>query len=128
MIPFQERKKIRKILYSKITLVVLFLVLLGVGRGAWGIYQKAEIARSERDITARSLAELQDRTIELKTSLNRLKSSQGIEEEVRQKYTVARPGEEVVVVIDENAKKSNNSEVVAEKSLWERFISIFSGK
>ena len=126
MIPFQERKKFRKILYSKITLAVLFFVLFWVVRGAWAIYQKAEIARSERDIAARALAELEGRTTELKTSLARLKSTQGIEEEVRQKYTVARPGEEVVVVIDENAKKSNNSEVVAEKSLWQRFVSIFS--
>lgn len=125
MIPFQERKKIRKILYSKTTLVVLALLVFAVGRGAWGIYQKAEIARSERDIAARSLAELQARTSELQTSLALLKSDKGIEEEVRQKYTVARPGEEVVVVVDDSAKKGKNGEVVETKSFWQQIISIF---
>lgn len=125
MIPFQERQKIRKILYSKVTLVVLFVVLFAVGNGALAIHQKAEIARSERDIAERSLTELEARTTELKTSLALLKSERGIEESVRQKYTVARPGEEIVVVVDDSLKKGKNGEAVDTKSLWQRFISIF---
>ncbi|MDO8604448.1 MAG: septum formation initiator family protein [bacterium] len=125
MIPFQERKKIRKILYSKISLALLFIVLFFVARGAWRIHQKAQIARSERDIAARSLLELQSRTAELKLSLEHLKSEQGVEEEVRQKYTVARPGEEVVIVVDETDKKSENGEALQTKSLWARMLSFF---
>jgi len=125
MIPFQERKKLRKILYSKVTLVILFIILLAVGRGAWSIHQKAKIAVSERDIAERSLLQLESRTAELQKSLTRLKSEQGIEEEVRQKYTVALPGEEVVVVVDDVAKKGKNSEAVETKSFWQRFVSFF---
>ena len=125
MIPFQERKKIRKILYSKVTLVVLFVVLVAVGRGAWAIHQKAEIARSEREIAMRALTELETRTVELQASLELLKSERGIEEAVRQKYTVARPGEEVVVVVDDSSKKGKNSEVMEQKSYWQNFISFF---
>ena len=124
MIPFQERKKLRKILYSKVTLVILTLVLLVVARGAWGIHQKAQIAISERNIARHSLEELESRTKELEVSLELLNSEQGIEAEVRQKYTVARPGEEVVVVVDDKAKKGENSEVV-EKSFWQRVVSFF---
>lgn len=125
VIPFQERKKIRKILYSKVTLLVLFVILVAMGRGAWSIHQKTQIALSEREIAERSLSDLETRTAELKESLVRLKSEWGIEEEVRQKYTVARPGEEVVVVVDDSVKKGENSEAGNGKSLWQRFVSFF---
>ncbi|MFA5997750.1 MAG: septum formation initiator family protein [Candidatus Paceibacterota bacterium] len=126
MIPFQERKKLRKFLYSPITLVVLFVALVFVTRGAWGIHQKAEIAISERDIAARDLAEKQSRVSELNTSLTRLKSDNGIEQEIRQKYDVARPGEEVVKIVDDSSKKGENGGVV-EKSFWQRIVSFFIG-
>lgn len=123
MIPFQERKKIRKILYSKITLIALAVVLLLVGDGAWNIYQKAAIARAERDSAARSLADLQSRTAELQASLVQLQSERGVEEDIRQKFTVVRPGEDVVVVVDDSTKKSENSEAVAPKGFWARIAS-----
>lgn len=125
MIPFQERKKIRKIIYSKVSLAVLFVVFLAVGKGSWDIHEKAVVAQTERDIAARSLAGLQARTTELQASLTELKSSQGIEEAVRQKYTVAKPGEEVVVVVDDSAKKGENGDVSSEKSFWQKIASFF---
>jgi len=124
MIPFQERKKLRKILYSKFTLFVLFVLLIVVGRGAWKIHEKAVVAQTERDIAIRSLDDLGSRTNALQASLVLLKSDHGIESEVRQKYTVALTGEEVVVVVDDNTKKSENGEVV-EKSFWQHITSFF---
>ncbi|MEK7569255.1 MAG: septum formation initiator family protein [Patescibacteria group bacterium] len=128
MIPFQERKKLRKILYSKVSLAVLLVILFAVGQGLWRIQEKVSVARAERDLAARSFADLQSRTEELQASLARLKSDSGIEEEVRQKFTVARPGEEVVVVVDESAKKGKNGEATEARSFWERIQSFFVGE
>ena len=125
MIPFQERKKFRKIMYSKVALFVLLVVLFVVGRGTWDIYQKTSVAQTERDIAMRALADIQSRTTELQDSFVRLRSDRGIEEEVRQKYTVARPWEEVVVVVDDGEKIGKNGEAEDTKSLWQRFITIF---
>jgi len=125
VIPFQERKKLRKILYSKISLVILAVMLFFVGKGAWGIHQKAQIAISERNIAQRSLLELEARTVELQASLIRLKSDIGVEEEIRQKYSVVRPGEEVVVIVDDRAKKSENSKVGIGNWILQSIISFF---
>lgn len=125
MIPFQERKKIRKILYSKLSLLALLALFLVVANGAWNIYQKATIARAERDRAERSLADLAARTTELQASLARLESERGIEEDVRQKFTVARPGEDVVVIVDDGTKKSENSEA-GQQGFWAR-IAAFLG-
>lgn len=122
---FQERKKIRKILYSKVTLVVLFIILIVASRGAYQIYGKAARARIEREEALSALAEMKIHTTELTENIARLKSDRGIEEEIRQRFTVARPGEEVVVVVDENDKKSKDSEIAGGQSLWARFLSFF---
>lgn len=126
MIPFQGRQKLRKILYSKITLIILAVMVFFVGRGAWNTHMKAQIARSEQNISERMLAEMESRNYELQASLIRLKSARGIEEEVRQKYAVARIGEEVVIVVDDSVKKGENDETTVEKGFWQRFVSIFT--
>ena len=123
MIPFQERKKIRKILYSKASLFVLFLILIFTVDGAWNIYQKAKIARAERDVAARALADVQVRKAELESSLAKLQSEGGVEADVREKFTVVKPGEDVVVVVDDNIKKSENSETGDSTGLWARITS-----
>jgi len=126
MIPFQERKKVRKIMYSKVSLLILFVILVIVGKGAWDVYKKAEIARSERNIALRYITQLETRNAEVQASLEHFKNNGGIEEEVRQKYTVARPGEEIVVVVDDDVKKGKNSEVVDKKSLWQHIVAFFA--
>lgn len=122
MIPFQERKKLRKILYAKATLGVLFVLSVIVARGAWHVYQKAAIARAERTEAERSFEELAGRAKELEESITRLKSERGIEEEIRQKFTVARSGEEVVIVVDETSKKSKNGASGESISSWMKFL------
>lgn len=111
-------------MYSKITLIALVVIFVAVTIGAWHVYQKAEVARTERDISKRALVDIQSRTVELEASLARLKSVRGIEEEVRQKYTVARQGEEIVVVVDEQAKKSENGGTSNSDGFWQRITHI----
>lgn len=127
MVKFQERKKIRKILYSKTAIGGLALLTALVARGAWQMHEKAAIARAERAEAERSFAELTERDAGLEASLADLKSAQGLEAEVRRKFTVARPGEEVVVVVDENTKKGKNSEV-SNKDFWARIVKFFRGQ
>lgn len=125
MIPFQDRKRIRKILYSKSALLVLTFLLLIAGNGVWNIYQKYKTATIERDIAHRALTDIETRTELLKASLAHLGTERGIEDEVRQKYTVAKKGEEVVVVVDDSAKKSENSDAMDDSDLWQKIVSFF---
>ncbi|MEK7460146.1 MAG: hypothetical protein AAB628_01200 [Patescibacteria group bacterium] len=125
MIPFQERKKFRQIIYSKASIAVLLVFSVLIAHGAWKVHEKAIIAKAESGEAERTLSEMENRSKELEASLVRLKTDRGIEEEVRQKFAVARPGEEVVVIVDENSKKSKNGEALEEKSFWDSIKSFF---
>lgn len=123
--PFQERKKFRQILYSKASIVALFVVFVFVVHGAWNIHKKALIARAESEEALRILKDMEARSEELQESLAELKTSQGFEKELRQKFAVARPGEEVVIVVDEKGKKSENMEESGVKGFWAQILEFF---
>ncbi len=122
---FQERKKFRKILYSKVTLALLLTALALVSRGTWQIYDKAMRARGEKEKAMQELAEMETHTVELVKNIERLKSDRGVEEEIRRWFPVAHPGEEIVVVIDENDKKGKDDETAGGQSFWARLLSFF---
>ena len=42
MLPFQERKKNRRILYSKTMIFVLFVLAILIARGTWQVYTKEQ--------------------------------------------------------------------------------------
>lgn len=104
----------------------MIIVLVLVGRGAWGVHQKASIARTEHEEAERMLLELQNRTTGLEGSLQTLKSQQGMEAEIRQKFSVAKAGEELVVIVDETNKKGENASTQEEEqSFWGMIKGIF---
>ncbi|HEX5774487.1 MAG TPA: septum formation initiator family protein [Candidatus Paceibacterota bacterium] len=65
----------------------------------WGIARKEEIARQAVKETAAELAALEERQMTLEANLAELSTDRGEEATVRQTYGVARPGEEVIIVV-----------------------------
>jgi cell division protein FtsB len=102
MLEFQEKIKLRKFLYSRITLIVLLVILFFLVRAVWSVYQKQEMTRENLTRTTANFNNLQARQEMLSTEIERLKTESGKEQEIREKYGLVRPGEEVMVVVDKN--------------------------
>lgn len=77
-------------------LSVLLLCLLLM---LWNIGKKEEVARKAAEDTKRELAVLHEREATLTTNLADLRSSRGQEASLRETYGVAKPGEEVIIVV-----------------------------
>ena len=65
---------------------------------------------------------LQAKQAMLDTQIARLNTQTGVEEEIRDRFTVAKPGEVIVNVID-NSTGTPNSTV--DESLWQKFTGLF---
>ena|SRR3989338_8643047 len=124
MFDFYERRKFRRILYSNGALVVLLVITIVLSRGVYNIYIKErETTRitAEKEAKLKSLAK---REAALSTELNRLATDRGVEEELRQKYDVAKPGEHVIVLVeppkDNQQPTTNNS-----GGIWNWFLNLF---
>ncbi len=101
---FQEKRKIRGFLYSKKIVILLLLVTALLFFFTIKVYLKSKNALSKNEETKKELVELEKRKTELEKDVNRFQSESGLEEEVRKKFNVQKPGEKVLIIVDKNAE------------------------
>lgn len=95
---FKERTRIRRFVYAKPTILLLFVLSAVSLRGAWGMYQKSKEAIANRDKAVASEQELFLREKGLHADISKLSSERGQEEEIRNRFMVAKDGEKVIIV------------------------------
>lgn len=110
-------------LYSLPVLLVLFVVMLACVRGAYLLMKKErQSARDARELQAK-VVELGEREETLKAEIESLHTESGIEEEIKSRYNVAKPGELVAVIIDRDAATSTEPQRLPwYKRLWNAII------
>lgn len=92
-------------------LVLLLIWLLFL---FWGIFKKEEVARRAAEDTKLQLAALQAREQTLQKNIEDLRTERGQEASLRETYGVAKPGEEVIIVVP-----ADEGNVVEEPSFWD---------
>lgn len=112
-------------LYIRILLgLVLVLVLLL----CVSVYQRYTIERSTAERLQRSQAELEalrERGVHIEKKVEYLQNDSGVEAEIRKHFDVAKPGEQVVVLVN-NPVEETEEEVIEEEppqSWWARMFS-----
>lgn len=126
MLEFQEKKRLRNILYSKITLVALFVVLIFIARAVFSVYYKQKASEENLSKAKEEVAELKKREKMLNSEISRLMTDKGAEGEIRKKFMVGKVGEQVIVIVDENKlNKSGDIENDENKSIWSKFLNLF---
>ncbi len=111
-------------MYSRVTLGALGLLLIGIMWNTWDIYQKERTARSILEDAEKNRKELEVRATTLENDIARLETEGGVEEVVRDRYGVAKKGEEVIVLVD--GKKDEDDSLKDERSWWARFKAFFT--
>ena len=128
MIEFQQKKRIRKILYSPIVLIILFIIFVILTRSLWGVYEKERISSENLSKEKTELEKLSLREKDLASALEYLKTDQGIENEIRSKFRVVREGEKVAVIVGEeatNIKEQLPTVSTTTPSLWYKILNWF---
>lgn len=126
MLEFQEKKKLRNILYSKVTLLALFVILIFIARATLGVYYKQKASGENLAKAREEAAELEKREKMLSSEIERLKTEKGTEEEIRKKFMVGKAGEEVIVIVDDDkTKKDGTVDGGKKKSFFSKFLDLF---
>jgi hypothetical protein len=123
MLDFQQKWKAKSFLYSKGVRVFLALVALYSLYSTYTVYDKKR--ESERAVTEaeQRLIALSSKNTVLLEDIDRLQTDEGLEAEIRNKYSVAKGSEQVVVLVeDEPVPTSTPTE---KKSRWAKFKSFF---
>jgi cell division protein FtsB len=114
---FQQKKKIRKILYSPVVLILLLIITIFVIKGAWNVYEKDKLSAQNLKREKNELSKLLEREKNLAASLNYLKTDQGVENEIRTKFRAIKEGEKIAVIIDEQTPVTSTT-TAEEHGFW----------
>ena len=112
-------------IYSRLSLVVLIILIIFTLKGVWNIYLKYNESAENRQNIEEHLADVSLREGFLTSEIARLKTKEGIEREIREKFNVKKEGEEVAVIVtpDEKTGAVVNS---GSFSLWRSLKEFFT--
>jgi cell division protein FtsB len=124
MLDFQQKKQFNKIVYSKVNFVILLVLIIFLARSTYDIYKKYRVSADDYAIVKKDYDGLTSRKEMLSSEISRINTGTGMEEEIRSKFDVAKPGETVVVVVDGTSSTSTD-EGNTKNSFWSNILSIF---
>ncbi len=126
---FQEKRKIRKIMFSSLMLLGLVGLLVFLSSATVKVYFKKRVAVAKNEEMKQKVEEMRERVKEMKKENERLQSDFGREEEFRVKFNAQKRGEKVLIILDKK-EESNNAEQKEEtvgffRRIWKMVKNIF---
>lgn len=119
---FRTRKTFRDFLYSPVVIALLVVLAVFLCRIAWGSFEGYREAARARTVAEARALELEAEEARASARAAAAGSARTAEEEIREKLHMALPGEEVIIITNE--ENLSRSDILAEKeaSLWQRFV------
>jgi cell division protein FtsB len=124
MFDFHQKRKIRAVLGSRITQVIILVIT------AWvllSVYERFLIAREmseRREAVEQEIEALTNRKNNLEAEVKYLSNERGIEAEMRRQFDIAREGEQVVIIVEDENKPVETTPVetpTTTKRAWYKF-------
>ena len=123
---FKDKQKTKRFFYSKTVIFIVIVVILTLIPGVYGIYVKGQESAKDRSAAERELADLKTREEMLSSKLNYVNTDRGLEEEIREKFNVAKQGESVIVLVDKPVVAStteNDANIF--RAMWNKIKKVF---
>lgn len=122
-----KKRKIKKRIYSWPVVIILSIIAFFFVLNTWDVYTKYVESRSNVAGLAESYERAEIREDQLQEKILHLQSEKGLEEEIREKFNVAKEGEQVIVILD---PETPEEELVEEESnfiqrMWSRVWEVF---
>jgi cell division protein FtsB len=108
---FQKKERFKQIMQSKIFLVFLGIVILTFFFSMFSLMRKMEDTRNNRKIIENKIAELEKSKAEFNSEITKLKTEAGVEESIREKFGLAKEGENMIMIVDDKKTQKTEPEV-----------------
>lgn len=123
MLDFQQKWKAKSFFYSRGVRVFLAVVALYSVYSTYTVYKKKQESSEDVVKAEQRVIALSAKNTALLEDIDRLQTEEGLEAEIRSKYSVAKGSEQVVVLVeDEPAPVATTTE---KKTLWVKVRGFF---
>jgi len=109
MLDFHQKRKLRGVMNSRYIQVILMIIFLVISWSAINRFLIALEMSERREKVENDVAELQIRKAEMEERVQYLSDERGIEAELRRQFDVALEGEQVVVIVDNEANDESTA-------------------
>ena len=123
MLDFQQKRKVRSVIYSRVTIGILLVLVVVVLHSTWVVYQKKRESEQMKNLSLQRVLDLRTRDLELQARIERLGTTPGLEEEIRSKFSVAKDKETMIIVVPEEETKASTTP--AKLGIWQKIWSFF---
>jgi hypothetical protein len=122
---YQQKHMIRTILYSRVTIVILFLFVVLLLRSIMELNDKRIAVKKLQTESAAERQDLEAKVRKAEEKNDAIATDRGFETYVRTTYPVVKDGEGVIVTYDD--EKSPVAAVKADMTVWERMKVFLQG-
>lgn len=109
MFDFHEKRKIKSILYSKVVVGILLLISVLLSVSVYNRFVAAKEMQVKLDSRRTALHELEQRAEMLRAKVEYLDNDRGVEEELRNRFDVAREGEQVIILVNKHNENEDKT-------------------
>ena len=124
MAEFKKNKKLKGMLFSKAILLVLFVFSVILIILLIDIIPKEINTRRNKQTVLNQLNSLKDQSLALGSQIEKLKTNDGLEEKIREKFRVVKEGEGLIVIVDDQ-NSSNVALTPKTASFWNFLKNLF---
>lgn len=120
---YQQKYLLRRIVYSRVAIVVLFLLVMVLLRSIMELNDKRIAVKKLRVESEVERQDIETKTEKAEQKNENISTERGFEKYVRTTYPVVKEGEGVIVIYDE--EKSPVSSVRSDMTVWEKLVVFF---
>ena len=119
----KNKNKFKKIFYSWPVFVLLLAIVLLVASGVWGVSKSERTSCGKKDSSEERYDKLEDKSDNLLSEIESLKTEKGIETEIRDKFRVVKEGEQLAIII--NSDDGEDQVEIKEEKIWVKIWNFF---
>lgn len=123
---FEKGHTLKSFFYSRTSIVLLAVVSVFSILSVISIFEKRKEAKTQATIAEKRLLDLQERKETLTKDIAHINDQTGKEELLRDRFHVVAPGEELVIIVDENEKTQVVLDKKSEASFWDTIRTFFT--
>ncbi len=110
MAEFQKKQTWGKVLYSKGSFVILLILIVFMTYNILKILPKLEETSKNKNKALNQVESIRQQTATLTSQIEKLKTVQGVEEDIRGKFRAVKDGEGLIVIVDDPKKEEVKQE------------------
>lgn len=124
---YKKRRRMQRIVFSWPTVVAVSIITILLGFSTLRLYLGNRPLSAARDTLNAEITALKERSVEFRGRVARLQTPAGVEEEIRERFGLRKPDEEVIVIVrDKGADADVASTQPALMHFWTALKSFFS--